>query len=106
MLDPELHQVLTQLEARIVTRFDEQERRFAERLEATEHHFAELLEVTEHRFAERLEATETKLLSAFHNWAQTYEVRARGVVATVREFEERLGIIEERLGRLERRSPN
>jgi hypothetical protein len=51
---------------------------------------------------ERLENTETKLLTAFHNWAQTYEVRARGTVTVVREFEERLGFVEERLNKLER----
>jgi hypothetical protein len=54
---------------------------------------------------ERLESTETKLLTAFHTWAQTYEVRARGTSTAVREFDERLGMIEERLNRLERR-PN
>jgi len=52
----------------------------------------------------RLEATETKLLTAFHDWAQTYEVRARGTSNAVRNFDERLGIIEERLGKLERRN--
>jgi hypothetical protein len=51
---------------------------------------------------ERLETTETKLLTAFHNWAQTYEVRARGTVAAVHEFEDRLGFVEERLNKLER----
>ena len=54
---------------------------------------------------ERLENTETKFLTAFHTWAQTYEVRARGTSTAVREFDERLGMIEERLNRLERR-PN
>jgi len=53
-------------------------------------------------FDERIEATETKLLTAFHNWAQTFEVRARGVSAAVREFDERLGLIEERVAKLER----
>jgi hypothetical protein len=51
---------------------------------------------------ERSEATETKLLSAFHNWAQTFEVRARGTSAAVREFDERLGLIEERVAKIER----
>ncbi len=51
---------------------------------------------------ERSEVTETKLLSAFHNWAQTFEVRARGTSAAVREFDERLGRIEERVAKLER----
>jgi hypothetical protein len=42
------------------------------------------------------------LLSAFHNWAQTFEVRARGTSAAVREFDERLGLIEERVAKIER----
>lgn len=42
-----------------------------------------------------MEATETKLLTAFHNWAQIYEVRARGTSTAVHEFEERLGLIQE-----------
>ena len=49
-----------------------------------------------------LERLETKMLTAFHDWAQTYEVRSRGVTAKVMEFEERLGIIEERVSKLER----
>jgi hypothetical protein len=40
---------------------------------------------------ERIETTETQWLTAFHNWARTFEVRARGTSAAVREFEERLG---------------
>ena len=54
------------------------------------------------RFEERLEATETKLLTAFHDWAVTYEVRARGTSAAVRDLDERLGHIEERVARIER----
>jgi hypothetical protein len=56
----------------------------------------------ETRLSDRIENTETKLLTAFHNWAQTYEVRARGTVAAVHEFEDRLGFVEERLNKLER----
>jgi len=50
----------------------------------------------------QIEATETRLLTAFHDWARTYEVRARGVTTAVAGFEERLGYIEERVGKLER----
>ncbi len=51
---------------------------------------------------ERIEATETKLLTSFHNWAQTFEVRARGTSLAVREFDERLVMIEDRVAKLER----
>lgn len=57
------------------------------------------------RFAgmtERMEAMETRLVTEFHRWAQTYEVRARGTSMAVAEFDERLGLVEERLSRLER----
>jgi len=75
-MDAELKQALTDMESRISRHVDE-----------------------------RLGNTETTLLTAFHNWAQTYEVRSRGTSAAVREFDERLGFIEERVAKLERR-PN
>lgn len=53
----------------------------------------------------RLEQTETKLLTAFYDWAKTYETRARGMAAKTAELEERLGIVEERLAKLERARP-
>jgi|SRR5580693_8517553 len=73
-----------------------------ERLETFSRHVDERLESSSRHFEERLENTETKLLTAFHNWAQTYEVRARGTVTLVHEFAERLGFVEERLNQLER----
>ncbi len=83
-MDPELQQALSQLEGRLAARIDGVETRLRTYIE------------------ERSEETETKLLSAFHNWAQTFEVRARGTSAAVREFDERLVMIEERLAKLER----
>ncbi len=60
------------------------------------------LQSTEHRLTERLEKVETNLLTAFHEWARTYEVCAPGLGVTVRDFDERLGFIEERVAKLER----
>jgi DNA anti-recombination protein RmuC len=77
-------------------------RHFEERLDSFSHHFQERLDSFSHHFEERLENTETKLLTAFHNWAQTYESRARGTITIVHQFEERLGFVEERLNKLER----
>jgi hypothetical protein len=68
-MDPELQQALAQLEGRLGARIDGAEARLRTYIE------------------ERSEATETKLLSAFHNWAQTFEVRAGGTSAAVREFD-------------------
>jgi hypothetical protein len=83
-VDPELQQALAQFEGRLNARIDGVETGLRTYIE------------------ERSEATETKLLSAFHNWAQTFEVRARGTSAALREFDERLGLIEERLAKIER----
>ncbi len=55
VMDQELKQALVDLESRIEHRLD-------------------ALATT---FNERLEATETKLLTAFHNWAQTFETRTQ-----------------------------
>jgi hypothetical protein len=86
-MDAELKQALADMESRIYQHVGDLEARIYQHVD------------------ERLENTETKLLTAFHTWAQTYEVRARGTSTAVREFDERLGMIEERLNRLERR-PN
>jgi hypothetical protein len=97
-MDQELRQTLVDMETRINGRLDGSN----ERLDAVASTFNKRLDAVTSTFSERLEVTETKLLTAFHNWAQTYEVRARGTSAAVREFEERLGMVEERLAKLER----
>jgi DNA anti-recombination protein RmuC len=122
-MDAELKQAFTDLQTQIShvderldsfsrhvdERFEAISRHVDERFEAISRHVDERFEHVDERFEsisrhfeERLENTETKLLTAFHNWAQTYEVRARGTVTIVREFEERLGFVEERLNKLER----
>ena len=52
----------------------------------------------EERLKAHSENIETKLLIAFHNWARGAEVKFRAMPL----LEERLSIIEERVGRLER----
>lgn len=51
----------------------------------------------------RIEKTETNLLSAFHGWARGMEIRVRGVSGMATGFDERLGLVEERISALERR---
>ena len=94
-MDPDLQNALTLLEGRLRARIDGVETRLRTYIEERDGALRTYIE-------ERSEATETKLLSAFHNWAQTFEVRARGTSAAVREFDERLGMIEERLAKIER----
>jgi hypothetical protein len=48
------------------------------------------------------EKVETKLLSAFHGWARSMEIRVRGSSQSVMGFDERLALAEERIGELER----
>jgi hypothetical protein len=94
-VDPELQQALAQLKGRLGARIDGAENRLRTCVDGVETRLRTYIE-------ERSEATETKLLSAFHNWAQTFEVRARGTSAAVREFDERVGLIEERVAKIER----
>jgi DNA anti-recombination protein RmuC len=115
-MDAELKQALTDLQIQIRhvderldsfsrhvdERFETVSRHVDERFETVSRHVDERFESISRHFEERLENTETKLLTAFHNWAQTYETRARGTITVVRQFEDRLGFVEERLNQLER----
>lgn len=64
-------------------------------LEAVEKRMGEM----ETRLLERLEQTETRLLSAFHGWSTTMELRLKSLPAT----EQRLSILEDRLSAVERK---
>ena len=57
----------------------------------------------EERLRQFVERIETNLLTEFHKWSRTYEIRARGTTTMVVGFEERLGLLEERVSDLERR---
>ena len=52
---------------------------------------------------QRSERVENKLLSAFHGWARSMEIRVRGVGAVAMGFDERLALAEDRNSELERR---
>jgi hypothetical protein len=113
-MDADLKQALDNMETRISRHVDVRLDAFSDtvlrhvdvRLDAFSdtvlRHVDERLDSFSHHFEERLENTETKLLTAFHNWAQTYESRARGTITIVHQFEDRLGFVEERLNKLER----
>jgi hypothetical protein len=51
--------------------------------------------------AEATHNTETRILAAFHGWARGMELRVSGMIAAVTGFEERLGLIEQRVRELE-----
>lgn len=65
--------------------------------------FTAQVTASEERMMQRIEVIETKLLTEFHKWAQTDEVRARGVSRMVAELDERVGFMAERISELERK---
>jgi hypothetical protein len=81
------------MDAELKQALDDMERRLAERIRKSE----DLSHVKE---------LETKILTAFYEWAQTYEVRVRSNTRFIANLDERLGYIEERLARMERFSIN
>ena len=91
-MDEELKSYLESMEARIVDRTTE---RLAGRIDASEDRMKRQL-------AESLTNLETKMLKAFHAWGRPYEIRQRTVEAIVHGFDERVGLIEERISELER----
>jgi hypothetical protein len=64
---------------------------------------AEQLKQMEARIDERAEKLETKLLTAFHGWARSMEIRTRVTSSQVSGMDERLALAEERISELERR---
>ena len=60
--------------------------------------FRQDLAALEERLKAHAEHIETKLLTAFHGWSRSAETKFRAIP----NLEERLSIIEERVGRLER----
>jgi hypothetical protein len=60
------------------------------------------LERLQESLEKRIEKTETKLLSAFHSWARSMEIRVRHANQNVFGMDERLALAEERISELER----
>ena len=52
---------------------------------------------------QHMERLETKLLTAFHGWPRSMEIRVRSLSGTTAAYDERLALIEERVSELERR---
>ena len=72
----------------------------------TRAHLDARLDASEQRILDAIRAgnqeIETKVLTAFHGWARSHEIRVRGAVTLVSGFDERLSLLEERISRLER----
>ncbi len=51
---------------------------------------------------EHIERLETKLLTAFHGWARSIEIRIRTDESAANGVNERVALLEERVGHLER----
>ena len=56
------------------------------------------LDAMKQELIDHIETVETKLLTAFHDWARPVEIRLR----TLPMMEERLGLLEERVSKIER----
>jgi chemotaxis protein CheY-P-specific phosphatase CheC len=54
------------------------------------------------QLGEKIRESETKLLSAFHSWSRSMEIRVRSANSNVANFDERLALAEERISELER----
>jgi len=83
-MDDETSQALSAMESRIMKRFEEVESRVVKRFEETD---------------EKIREIETSLLSAFHGWSTTMELRLKSLPAT----EQRLSVIEDRVSAIERK---
>jgi len=79
---------LKALEERLKTYIDEREGQLEGRLKSY--------------LGEQLERLETKLLTAFHGWARSIEIRVRTDEAAAHGVDERVALLEERVSRLER----
>lgn len=55
----------------------------------------------EDRLVEKMRDMQTEVLRAFHDWARPVEIKLR----TIPMIDERLGLLEERISRLERENP-
>ena len=73
--------------------------RYAERIEG--HTDAELARVTEQLRAD-MERIGTSLLTEFHQWARTHELRERGSLSLLATFDDRLRHTEDRVAEIER----
>src|SRR5215471_7575371 len=114
-MDNELKQYLEGRCKAIDQRFETVDRRFDVAENQSGNHFDTIsgrFETTEARFRNMLDGrldaleermkdhtttvmrdSETRILSAFHGWARSMEIRVSGVVATVTGFDERLALI-------------
>lgn len=71
--------------------------------EVTKQDLQNVVEELKNHIDQRSEKVETKLLSAFHAWARSMEIRVRNSGSMVTGFDERLALAEERTSELERR---
>ena len=86
---------LTQALQAIDSRMGAMEARLLERIEATDSQMGAM----EARLLERMDGTETRLLSAFHGWSVTMELRIKSLPV----IDQRLGVMEDRLSAVERK---
>jgi hypothetical protein len=106
-MENDLKQYLEAMESRINAhvdvRVDSMEQRIYAHVDARFGVVETNAESMETRINGRIEKTETNLLTAFHGWSRSMEIRVRSVSGMVTGFDERLAHVEERVSELERR---
>lgn len=106
-MDGELKDLLVSMETRLSARVQQSEDRLMQYTGQQTDQLSQRLEDLGQRLTQytdqRVERAETNLLTAFHGWARSMEIRTRGITTIVSGFDERLSMIEERVSELERR---
>ncbi|HEX3682639.1 MAG TPA: hypothetical protein VHU83_08840 [Bryobacteraceae bacterium] len=108
MTDQELNKRFDQIIELFQQRFEQIDRRFEQidrRFEQVDERFREV----EKRLDQNVElarSIETSLLKEFRKWAISFESRFKANEILIGGFNERLIALEERVGDIERRSPN
>ena len=95
-MDAELMQHLEAMESRLNDRIDVMESRLNVGIDAMESRLND-------RIVQTVGQSETKLLTAFHRWSRSMEIRVRNSSHSVEGFDERLALAEERISELERK---
>jgi phage shock protein A len=115
MTDQELNKRFDQIIEIFERRFEQVDKRFEQvdrRFEQVDRRFEQVdkrFEEVEKRLDENVElarSVETSLLKEFRKWAISFESRFKANEILIGGFNERLIALEERVGDIERRSPN
>lgn len=101
----EMEALLTRFADHIDKRIVDEGRRFAQ-LETRISELETRIDDLRTELKADIERVETNLLTEFHKWARTHEIRSRSISTAVIGFDERLYLLEDRLAEVERKIRN